>query len=101
MLISNAQLASRAGVDPWKIQEMLAAGDPGAVQSMGAQFTQAGGQAGQATAVGQQASQQTAQAFTADGAPGHDARPATQLTRDMLGMGGEAMNAAGRSRWTG
>jgi hypothetical protein len=42
-LISNDELASRAGIDPWAEHQKLASGDPAQVEQLAATFAKAGG----------------------------------------------------------
>jgi len=95
-MLSNDELAARAGVHPWNLRDDLTEGDPGEISAMAIAWAKAGGHAEEATAMAQEASQRTADSYTVAGVAVHDPAvhdPAAHVaeTNRQLGLGGEEM----------
>ena len=65
--MSNADLAQRAGIDPWALHAKIAVGDPAQVESLAAAFYQAGGNMSEASADQQRSAGYRQQGYTAAG----------------------------------
>ncbi|MFD9888493.1 alpha/beta hydrolase [Amycolatopsis sp. NPDC059027] len=87
MPLSNEDLAARAGIDPWKLRDQLAVGDPIEITNLAAHFAKAGGNAKLAGELGQQASRLTASGYKVDSTPVHDEAGFVASTKTKLGAG--------------
>jgi tellurite resistance protein len=66
-ILSNADLAQRAGVDPWALHAKIAVGDPAQVESLASAFYKAGGNMAQAHTDQQRSADYRSQGYTAAG----------------------------------
>ncbi|MDT4914250.1 MAG: hypothetical protein QOC66_3378 [Pseudonocardiales bacterium] len=66
-ILSNAQLAELAGVDPWVLHAKIAVADPAQVESLAAAFYKAGGNMAQANTDQQRSATYRRQGYSADG----------------------------------
>src|SRR5690349_11994294 len=66
-LISNDELAARAGIDPWAEHQKLASGDPAQVEQLAATFAKAGGDMQTSNNYQSTAQQYVAEGYTING----------------------------------
>ena len=95
-MLSYPELARRAGVDPWRLRDDLAVGNPAEITGLAQRFAQAAGDAELATGLAAEASELTARGYTVDGSPVHDPAAHVSATRRLLGGGGDALRRIAR-----
>jgi hypothetical protein len=95
-MLTHDELARRAGVDPWQLRDDLAAGNPQEITDLATRFARAAGDAELATSLTQEAADLTAQGYTVDASPVHDADAAVAATAQQLGNGGDTLKQIAR-----
>jgi Hydrolase N-terminal helical domain len=98
-IISNEELATRAGVDPWAEHQKLASGDPAQVEQLAATFAKAGGDMGASNAYQSNAQHYVAEGYTIDGSSPVDfeaeVRSTSTTPEHMLQIGKTLAGIAG------
>lgn len=96
MAFSYADLAARAGVDPWTLRDDLAAGSPVEITAMARAFARAGGDAELAAQLTREGADLLAQGYTVDATSVVDAEDHVARTRAQLGNDGEDLRRVAR-----
>ena len=91
MSFSYAELARRAGVDPWRLRDQLAEGNPAEITNLGRAFADASGDARTAADLAADAEELRSHGYQVDNTPVGDPAGHVERTRRQLGGGGEKM----------
>ncbi|RZS43095.1 alpha/beta hydrolase family protein [Herbihabitans rhizosphaerae] len=93
MPITQADLAARAQINPWKLLEGFTAGDPAEISNLASQFAKAGGDTKASVTYSQQAGKQAHDGYSVAGSP----VPTSHVTqiKNQVGSGDKLTKIAG------